>query len=304
MRFAILFVLLGCGTAVKEGVHKPTSSLPLPSLQKRAALPRELLDLKKVQAALKKAFLICAGDTIQIRVVGHDDLVVEAVVPVTGEVSFPRAGRIKVVGRSPQEIEDEVASALRGKEFVDPQVVVTVTNLAPRRVFVLGAVKRPGAYQTHLARPLTLTRLIALAGGFLDTADREGLSLLRRENGVEKTYTVPFTMLRQQDNPGHTILLLPGDVVIVPERQKVYVLGSVASPGGYVVEADTTLSNVLALAGGLTRLADPKRVRLIRRLKDGTVRIAVFDMNKVFEGKLKDVVVAPGDVIFVPESLF
>jgi len=304
MRFLILLLVVGCSSVVKQGLHKPTVSLPLTHPSSPPPLPSELLNDKATQTALQKAFLISPGDRIQIKVVGHSDLEVEAVVPANGEISFPRAGRIKVVGRSPQQIENSIATALRGKEFVDPQVVVTITSLAPRRVFILGAVKRPGGYETLLARPLTLVRLVALAGGFLDAADKEVLLLLRRTPSGEKRYAIPFSTLHSGKKNGSDILLLPGDVVIVREQQKVYVLGSVASPGGYVVEPRLRLTHVLALAGGLTRLADPKRVRLIRRLKNGSVRIAVVDINQVFEGKVSDVVVQPGDVIFVPESLF
>ena len=304
MRFLILLLVVGCGSVVKQGLHKPTISLPLTSPSSPPSLPSELLNDKATQAALQKAFLISPGDRIQIKVVGHSDLKVEAVVPANGEISFPRAGRIKVVGRSPQQIESSIATALRGKEFVDPQVVVTVTSFVPRRVFILGAVKRPGGYETLLARPLTLVRLVALAGGFLDAADKEVLLLLRRTPSGEERYAIPFGALHSREKNGRDILLLPGDVVIVREQQKVYVLGSVASPGGYVAEPGLRLTHVLALAGGLTRLADPKRVRLIRRLKNGSVRIAVVDINQVFEGEVSDVVVQPGDVIFVPESLF
>ena len=304
MRLLVLLIIAGCGSVVKQGVHKPTLSLPLSSPPSPPPLPTELLNDKATKAALRKAFLISPGDRIQIKVVGHSDLQVEAVVPANGEISFPGAGRIKVVGRSPQQIENSIAAALRGKEFVDPQVVVTITSLAPRRVFVLGAVKRPGGYETLLARPLTLVRLIALAGGFLDAADKEVLILLRRTPSGDKRYLIPFSALHNSKKDGSDILLLPGDVVIVREQQKIYVLGSVASPGGYVVEPGMTLTHVLALAGGLTRLADPKRVRLIRRLANGSVRIAVVDIDQVFEGRVSDVLVQPGDVIFVPESLF
>ncbi|RKY13301.1 MAG: hypothetical protein DRP63_09720 [Planctomycetota bacterium] len=304
MRFAVLLVIVGCGSVVKQGVHKPTLSLPLSRPSSPTSLPPELLNNKATQTALRNAFLISPGDRIQIRVVGHKDLQVEAVVPANGEISFPGAGRIKVVGHSPQEIENTIATGLRGKEFVDPQVVVTITSLAPRRVFILGAVKRPGGYETLLARPLTLVRLIALAGGFLNAADKEILLLVRRTASGDERYIIPFSTLHDGKKNGSDILLLPGDVVIVREQQKVYVLGSIASPGGYVVQPGLRLTHVLALAGGLTRLADPKRVRLIRRLTNGSVGIAVVDIDQVFEGKVSDVVVQPGDVIFVPESLF
>lgn len=304
MRLVLLFLICGCGATVGEGLHKPSVTMPLPLPKKRTRIAKELFDTEKVEALLRRAFLIWPGDRIQIRVVGHSELVVDAVVSASGKVSFPRAGRIQIAGRNPEEIEDAVASALRGKEFVDPQVVVTVTQLVPRRVFILGAVRKPGAYETQLSQPLTLTRLIALAGGFLESADRESLSLIRRIGTAEKTYCIPFSSLRSKGKVERSILLLPGDVIIVPERIKVYVLGSVARPGGYIVESGSRLSHLIAMAGGLTRLADSKRIRLIRRTTDGSVMIAVFDINKVFEGKLTDVVIVPGDVIFVPESLF
>jgi protein involved in polysaccharide export with SLBB domain len=77
--------------------------------------------------------------------------------------------------------------------------------------------------------------------------------------------------------------------VIVSRARQVYIDGHVGRPGGYTIEAGSTLRQVLSLAGGVTELGAVNRVRVLR---DGK-RVDDVDLDKT--------VIEPGDTITVPK---
>src|SRR5271165_2369174 len=99
----------------------------------------------------------------------------------------------------------------------------------------------------------------------------------------------------------------PGATIYVPKQVEeikkgvhtVYIMGEVAKPGAYESRPGTTFIEILANAGGPTRFADTRHVRLIRA--NGSIEQT--DLVKYTEssgGKLPDIFA--GDAIFVPEK--
>jgi len=93
--------------------------------------------------------------------------------------------------------------------------------------------------------------------------------------------------------------------VIVTEvnSYRIFILGEVASPGAYQMKTRTSVLQAIALAGGLTEFASGNKMQLIRKKKDGTgdekIRIRFKDL--VYKkGNNKNIIMKPGDTIFVP----
>jgi polysaccharide export outer membrane protein len=86
-------------------------------------------------------------------------------------------------------------------------------------------------------------------------------------------------------------------------RRSVTVLGQVREPGVFKLSADRglTLVEALGMAGGMTRIANPKKVTLKR---SGGGDPQVINVKDITSGKAADVVLRDGDVINVPEGLF
>jgi len=262
-------------------------------------LPDELFD---VEERLNAAFRLKAGDSIEIRVFGREDLTLSTVIPLDGYITFPLVGSVRVAGVSPQEIEKRIEEVLKEKELVSPQVSVLVKSYAPRKVYIIGEVRSPGGFSMQPGERLTLSQLLSLAGGFLSGADRQNIHLMRFDGSQRKVYTLSFSRLQKELETEQDVPLIPGDVILVGKMEQVYVLGCVKSPGGYDIEKGaSTLTKVIAMAGGLTRLAARSSIRIIRYSEMKKIRI---DIDAVFEGRIGDPVVKEGDVIFVPESLF
>ncbi|MBA3687191.1 MAG: SLBB domain-containing protein, partial [Planctomycetes bacterium] len=100
------------------------------------------------------------------------------------------------------------------------------------------------------------------------------------------------------------IALKPGDIVVVPRLDKIYVLGQVERPGALDLPAQKslTVSKAISMAGGFGRFAKQGKVALIR---DGN-KVAEIDVKKLLSGDKPDgdPVLQPGDTVFVPESRF
>ncbi len=97
----------------------------------------------------------------------------------------------------------------------------------------------------------------------------------------------------------------PSVVVTVKEyrSKRVTVLGQVRNPGSFPITPGLSLLQAISLAGGLTAIANPGKVNLTREAS-GQSRTVVFNVELIYEGKSEDVLLQPGDRIFVHERVF
>lgn len=87
--------------------------------------------------------------------------------------------------------------------------------------------------------------------------------------------------------------------------RKIVINGQVTRPGEYEFPANDkmTLLGAIARAGGLTNIARPSQVRIVRS-KDGGKETIPVDVGDLFSGRAADIPLQPEDKIFVPESTF
>lgn len=100
----------------------------------------------------------------------------------------------------------------------------------------------------------------------------------------------------------------PIDVRVVAFRSKrYYVFGEVGAPGAQVYTGRDTVVGAMALAGGPTVLAWQDRVQVIRPSSDPAVPPKIFEVNfdrmSAHGDATKDVLLEPGDIIFVPPTI-
>jgi polysaccharide export outer membrane protein len=168
--------------------------------------------------------------------------------------------------------------------------------------YVLGEVKKPGAYQLDPAT--TAVGAVTLAGGFTEKASQTQVKLTRRlPSGVEQITRLD---LSGADPKAREFFLKDGDILVIPAGNTFYVLGEVKKPGAYQLDQTTTAIQAIAMAGGFTDKAAPNRTKVIRALPDGRQETIVVDLNEVIKRgrKEKDLPLAANDVIVVPESYF
>lgn len=96
----------------------------------------------------------------------------------------------------------------------------------------------------------------------------------------------------------------PFVTVTVKERvsKRIYVLGQVNKPGTFPYEEGMTIIHAITLAGGFTKTARTNAV-VVTRVIGGAETKTVVPVSEISEGKAKNFLLRPGDIVFVPESI-
>jgi protein involved in polysaccharide export with SLBB domain len=142
-------------------------------------------------------------DLNQTRIVGPDGL-----------VALQLIGSVRVVGRTVQDITNEVTT-LYAKELVNPQVTVAIKEFSGLKVYVGGEVAEPGI-QIYRGG-LTALQAVVAAGGFLKTAKTENVLLIRQgPNGKPIGTILDLKSVLKKGQFRRDVGLAPTDIVFVP----------------------------------------------------------------------------------------
>ena len=119
------------------------------------------------------------------------------------------------------------------------------------KFYASGEVKNPGGYPYK--EGLTVHKAVAMAGGLTEKAERGELHILRHTSAGEQTLPAKLDAL-----------VLPDDIIVVAEGQRLYVSGEVKTPGRYLYEQGLTVYKAITMAGGLTEKADKSTIQITR----------------------------------------
>lgn len=159
-------------------------------------------------------FVIGTGDVLAISVWKEPDI--SRVVPVRsdGRISLPLVGELVAGGRTPRQLEAEIAAKL--KDFVsNPEVTVVVQEIKSQNFNVLGMVSHPGSFP--LTKPMTVIDAIAAAGGFRDFAKQKDIYVLRRDPaGKQVRLSCNYKDVIKGLHPEQNVELQSNDTVVVP----------------------------------------------------------------------------------------
>jgi polysaccharide export outer membrane protein len=263
------------------------------------------------------AYTVGAGDVLQIVVWDHPELAAATgavtqqnttrpgdpsagfVVDQAGDLTFPYAGTLHVVGLRIEEVQKRLSAAL-GKYFVKPQVTVRMASYRAHEVYVDGEVHTPGVIAVNDV-PLSLYEAIARAGGFADTADQSALELVR--GGIAHRLNLT-QMVASGLNPSR-LYLKPGDRLRVAGRDEndVYVMGEVNKPVSAIPNRTgrITLADALSQAGSVnSSTADAAQMFVIRGALGGAPQVFHLDgRSPVAMVVAKEFDLQPKDVVYV-----
>jgi polysaccharide export outer membrane protein len=249
--------------------------------------------------AQQESLLIGPGDLIQVDVMDTPEMEQQVRVTDDGSVSLAYIGSIHVASQTPAAAAALIQGALIEKKVMrHPQVTVKMMELATQDVSVLGQVHAPGTYS--ITTPQTILKVLSLAGGLLDGADRN-VTVKRGKSAEQIRYNVSNNAEQALSD---VAMVYPGDTVLVARAPMVYVMGDVNRPGGYVIATnDQRLSvlQVIAMAGSANKTSSQSRVRLIRNTEHGQVELPVR-LDQMEKGKQADVPLQPNDIVYVPFS--
>jgi polysaccharide export outer membrane protein len=215
-----------------------------------------------------------------------------------GLIALPLLGDLSVAGLSTTAVEQLLRE--RYNEFLhDPQVGVQIKEYRGQQISIIGAVAKPGMYQ--LTGPRTLVDLLSMAGGINDKAGRQ-VYLYRQGSSERQSYVIDLLLLA--NNPG--LVNMPvqaGDVINVPMAGTFFVDGAVGKPGAYPLNRMYTLTQALAVAGGVNEaLAAYDEVAIFRRQAGSEHQKIPADLKEILAGQAHDPYIEAEDTIVVPIS--
>jgi polysaccharide export outer membrane protein len=322
--FSVTLMWLGLGLLM--GCSGPSQQvLTAQSMSQMKGHNNELQNQLMVQAtqaslASYKDYHVGTEDLLAIMIYGQDNLNREIRVNGQGEITMPLVGVVKVAGLTPTGIENRLEKLYNANYLVNPQITVTVKEYRHQRVAVTGAVAKPGSYE--IIGPRTLLEVLALAGGFV-SSDSSGagdvVNVIRHQNAPDlakmikertpqpydpKTETLVINLhsLLSGQEPGLNIAVQNGDVVNVPFAGTAYVMGAVKKPGKVAVKDRLTISQAIALSGGLDPVLDNSNITIMRFDKDGKPISINTNLDSIIARKNPDIPLKDNDVVVAHES--
>ncbi len=249
---------------------------------------------------------IGVGDLLSISVYGAPEMSRTARVSQEGSIRLPILKKpIKARGTIPAELEQRVADALsQAGLLVDPSVVITIAEYATRPIRVAGAVRHPLTFDA--TGPVTLLEALTRAEGLSGDAGADILvTLSGSETGPGSgplTTRIAVKALIEQADPAANVILNGGEEVRVPEAGRVFVVGNVKKPGAFPAGDGTGISvlKALALAEGLTPFST--KLAYIYRPGEGGKQEIEVALRKILERKAPEVVLAAGDIFYIPDN--
>jgi polysaccharide export outer membrane protein len=190
------------------------ASAPSPDEAKAAPLPASTTPASRVPSVHPANYIVGVGDVLEINVWKEGELSKTVPVRPDGMVTLPLIGEIKAVGLTPEQLQQELTSALQ-KVVSEPQVTVMVVAVNSLSFNIMGNVNKPGYYP--LIRPITILDAIALSGGFRDFAKEKKIYVLRTgANGKEQKLKFNYKDVIKGKNMAQNIVLLPHDTLVIP----------------------------------------------------------------------------------------
>jgi polysaccharide biosynthesis/export protein len=256
--------------------------------------------LSDLQSRPGEAYTIGEGDQIDIQVIGRPELSGSHLVGPDGRITLPIAGSFDIRDMTREDAAQKITAAFE-RYYTAVDVTVRVSKYGSNRILVLGHVDQPGVLYFDstptLFDVLSRARRATLGPGQSGMPKR--CAIFR---GKDQVVWIDLKAMMDTGSAVADLRLRRDDVVWVPDEQEdqISVLGEVQRPGMIRLEPRTTLSEVLALSGGLTANAGAAKIEIVRPGLKTTQEIAfkdLMDPHKSVEASLHS-----GDVVYVQKG--
>jgi protein involved in polysaccharide export with SLBB domain len=241
-------------------------------------------------------YIVGPGDSLSIDLWGGISSKLVRVVDRQGRVTLPEAGPVLVSGRSLGEVQQTVQRAI-GTQFRDTSADVSVARLRTIRVYVVGEVEEPGAYD--ISSLSTALNALVAAGGATSKGSLRSLRHMRGRLELEKIDA--YDLLLHGVSPDAK-KLENGDSLMVPSvGPQVTVTGMVRRPAIYELNGEQSVADALELAGGILPAAALRHVE-VQRLEAHEKRTMLsLDLSPHEQGssEITSFRVQDGDVIHI-----
>lgn len=255
----------------------------------RTASSRVITDRKDMPVPGK--YIVGPGDEVRILIWGRINAQYNLIIDRNGNITIPNIGPIPVSGLTYDQMVSLITK--RAEEIIGANISVTMGNLKSIPIFVLGDVKRPGAY--NVGSFATITDALLIAGGPNSIGSMRNVQLKRRDKviGVFDLYDLLLKGDKSQDK-----ILQAGDVVFVPVAGPIVgIVGNVKRPAIYELKEGSTLHDLIELAGGILPTGYTQQIQVERIIKNE--RQVIIDINDKYLEKAKNFRLEDGDLISI-----
>ena len=225
-------------------------------------------------------YVLGSGDGLTIGLSGGVSQTFTRIVDREGKIVLPEAGAIVITGLTLQHAQTMIEEALK-PQYRNVHVDVTIARLRTVRIYVVGDVQRPGAYDlSSLSTPLNA---LYAAGGPTSVGS---LRILRHMRGSQLIREVDLYQFLLHGTRMDDERLEAGDTLLVPPAgPQVAVYGMVKRPAIYELKGSATLAEVLDDAGGATVVAALNHIT-IERIQPNQQRVTLnLDLPSTGAGK-------------------
>jgi polysaccharide export outer membrane protein len=275
--------------------NRPLERFGLDVFRKGATNP----DYIPMDLPVGPSYVVGPGDSLSIDLWGGVSQRLLRTVDREGRVALPEAGPVLVSGRTLGDAQEIVQRALR-TQFRDVSADVSLLRLRSVRVYVVGDVASPGAYDvSSLSTPLNA---LFVAGGVTPQGSLRRLEHYRGKQLVEEVdaYDLLLHGIR-----GDLQRLENGDSLMIPPLGPVVTVeGMVRRPAIYELRSEKTLLEVLDLSGGILPAAALRHIevqRLVAHEKRTMLSVEISDTSdaEAVRAQMNGFPVQDGDEIHI-----
>jgi protein involved in polysaccharide export with SLBB domain len=246
-------------------------------------------------------YVLGTGDTLIVNMWGGVSNRLDRIIDRQGQIELPEAGTIMINGMTIAQAQEAIQKAL-STQFQNEHVEISLGRLRTVRIYVVGDVQRPGAYDvSSLSTPLSA---LYAAGG---PTSRGSLRILKQFRGNQLVREIDLYDFLLKGVRSNNDRLLPGDTILVPPvGPQVTVEGMVHRPAIYELNGEHDLSQVLNLAGGALITASLKQInvsRIVANQKRIMLSLELPANPAEVAQKLTDFRVQSGDDVVISQIL-
>ena len=246
-------------------------------------------------------YILGTGDTLTLNVWGSVSDRLSRVIDRQGQVDLPEAGPLMVSGMTIAQAQAAIQRSLN-TQYQGEHVEISLEKVHTVRIYVVGEVQRPGAYDvSSLSTPLGA---LFAAGG---PTSRGSLRILRQLRGQQLVRQIDLYDFLLKGVHSEDERLMPGDTLMVPtEGPLVTVGGAVRRPAIYELNGEKDLNSILNLAGGVLITASLKQIEVQRieaNEKRAMFHLKLPDNLSEVEPKLAAFEVKDGDSVFITQIM-
>ena len=246
-------------------------------------------DRKDIPVPVK--YLVGPGDEVKILLWGRVNAQYNLTVDRDGKITIPQLGPIFVAGMTFEDMSKKIIT--QTEQMVGANIDITLGSLKTIPIFILGDVRRPGAYT--IGSFATITDALLLAGGPSDIGSMRKVQL-RRKNNLLTTLDLYDLFLR--GDKSKDVILQADDVVFVPVTGPlVGIAGNVRRPAIYELKEQVDLQHLFELAGGILPTAYTQQIQVSRIQKNE--RQVVIDIDDKHLSRATDINLQDADLVNV-----